>query len=257
MNTKQLTDYTMKNKLFILMLAASISALLISCSYNDDKAESPKKISVVGSAEMEIVPDEIYMTFTIKEYLDAARKKVKLESIKTDFLKLCKESGVADSNISISSYTGNERWDYYWYKRRKTEPDFMSSISYAIKVSSPEKLDKIVNGLNENAIDNFYISKTSHSEIEKLRKEVKTKALIASKNKADYLAKSIGEEIGEALLVQEVEDTYNNYYYSNESNYSNAVSQTRMSYDSYNSSTPNFQKIKLRYEMKVEFELEE
>lgn len=239
------------------MLATCISAIFISCSYSGDKAESPKKISVVGSAEMEIVPNEIYMTFTLKEYLDASRKKVKIESIKTDFLKLCKESGVADSNISISSYTGNERWDYYWYKRRKTEPDFMSSISYDIKVSSPEKLDKIVNGLNDNAIDNFYISKTSHSDIEKLRKEVKTRALIASKDKASYLAESIGEEVDEALLVQEVEDSYSyNNYYSNESNYSNKVSQTAMSYESSYSSTPNFQKIKLRYEMKAEFELQ-
>lgn len=131
----------------------------------------------------------------------------------------------------------------------------MSSISYVVKVSSPDKLDKIVADLNENAIDNFYISKTSHSDIEQLRKEVKTKALIASKAKADYLAKSIGEELGEALHIQEIENSYSNYY-SNERIYSNVVSQTAMSMESDNTSSPNFQKIKLRYEMKVEFKLE-
>ncbi|MBU0487827.1 MAG: SIMPL domain-containing protein [Bacteroidetes bacterium] len=245
----------MKNRILILSLVAGISAVLFSCHGGSNQIEPPKKIGVVGSAELEFVPNEIFMTFTLKEYLDAGRKKVKLESIKDDFLALCREVGVADSNISISSYTGNERWDYYWYTRRRKEPDFMSSISYAIKVSTPEKLDKIVSGLNENSIDNFYISKTSHSDIEQLRKDVKTRALIASKNKADYLAKSIGEELGEALLIQEVENNYNNYYFSNESNVSNFVSQSAMSYESANSSTPNFQKMKLRYEMKVEFRL--
>lgn len=247
----------MKNKLFVLILAVSFSTVLISCQEDDNKTESQKKIEVTGSAEMEIVPNEIYMTFTLKEYLDVAKKKVKLESIKTDFLTLCKTVGVADSNISISSYTGNERWDYYWYKRRKTEPDFMGSISYAVKVSSSDILDKIVAGLNENAIDNFNISKTSHSDIEQLRKEVKTKALIASKAKADYLAKSIGEKLGEALLIQEIDDSYMGYYsnYSNERSNSNVVSQTAMSLEGDNSSAPNFQKIKLRYEMKVEFKL--
>lgn len=244
----------MKNKFYILILAASSSMALISCSCRSDKTETPKKIEVTGSAEMEIVPNEIYMTFTLKEYLDVAKNKVKLESIKTNFLKLCKAAGIADSNISISSYAGNERWDYYWHKRRKTEPDFMGSITYAVMVSSADKLDKIVAGLNESAIDNFNISKTSHSDVEKLRKEVKTQALIASKNKADYLAKSIGEELGEALLIQEIGDSYNNYY-SNENNYSNNVSQTAMSMGSNNSSTPDFQKMKLRYEMKVEFKL--
>jgi len=241
----------MKTKILVGLLIAFFSAVVISYAGEDNKTGTQKKIEVTGSAEMEFVPNEIYMTFTLKEYLDASKKKVKLEGIKTNFISLCKATGVADSNISISSYTGNERWDYSWYKRRKKEPDFMSSISYTVKVSSPEKLDKIVAGLNENAIDNFHITKVSHSDIEQLRKEVKINALIASKNKADYLAKSIGEELGEALLIQEID---NSFFPSQLSN-SNMVSQTTMTMESDNSSGPNFQKIKLRYEMKVQFKL--
>jgi hypothetical protein len=241
----------MKTKQILFILAASLSTLLFSCSASD-KPETPKKIEVTGSAEMEFVPDEIFMTFTLKEYLDASRKKVKLETIKTDFLVLCKTAGIPDSNISISSYSGNERWDYWWYYKRRKDPDFMSSISYTIKVSSPEYLDKIVNDLNENAVENFNIAKTSHSNIEQLRKEVKTKALKAAKYKAEYLAESIGEEIGEALLIQEIENSNRNYYGSN---YSNEISQTSMILEGEETSTPNFQKIKLRYEMKVDFRL--
>ncbi len=247
----------MKIKFVLTLFVSSLGIILMSCgSNNTSSAEAPKKIEVTGSAEMEFVPNEIYMTFTLKEYLDGARKKVKLDNIKTEFLAQCKAAGVPDSNISISSYSGNERWDYYWYKRRKTEPDFMSGISYAVKVSSAEKLDKIVATINDNAIENFYISKTSHCDIELLRKEVKTKALQASKTKADYLAKSVGEEIGETLLIQEIEDSYRSAF-SNESNgYSNAISQTAMSMDAApNAASPNFEKIKIRYEMKVVFKL--
>jgi uncharacterized protein len=245
----------MKKLLVTLTITSCFLILLGSCNGSAGKSDSPKKIEVTGSAEMEIVPNEIFMTFTLKEYLDAARKKVKLESIKTDFLKLCKEAGIADSSISISSYAGNERWDYWWYKRHKVEPDFMSSISYTIKVSSPDKLDQIVSGLNEKAIDNFAISKVSHSDIEKLRKEVKIQALIASKKKAEYLANSIGEKIGEALLIQEIEDSYGNYYGAQNNYFNSAVSQTSMNSESNNSSAPDFQKMKLRYEMKVEYRL--
>jgi uncharacterized protein len=244
----------MKNENFVLLLVAFYASAFISCGGGNNKTESPKKIEVTGSAEMEIVPNEIYMTFTLKEYMDASRQKVKLENIKTGFLKLCKEAGLADSSISIASYTGNERWDYFWYRRHKTEPDFMSSISYEIKVGSPERLDKIVSGLNDNSIENFYISKTSHSDIEKLRAIVKTRAMVATKAKAEYLAKSIGEEVGEALFIQEIDDKLNSDY-SNERSLSNTISQTSTSYESNNSPTPNFQKIKLRYEMKAEFRL--
>lgn len=244
----------MKTRLLTGLLAACIAVVLISCNGGNSTMESPKKIEVTGSAEMEFVPDEIYVTFTMKEYLDASKKKVKIENIKTDFLALCKTAGVPDSSISISSYTGDERWDYYWYRRRRSEPDFMSSVSFTVKVNSPDKIDKIVANLNEKAIDNFYISKTSHSNIEQLRKEVKIKALIAGKAKADYLVKSIGEELGEALLIQEIENSYSSYY-ANESNVSNKTSQSSEIIVDGIASGPNFQRIKLRYEMKVEFRL--
>jgi uncharacterized protein len=246
----------MKNKLFVLLLSLCIATALTSCGSREDKKEPPK-ITVTGSAEMEFVPNEIYMNFSLKEYMSAPRKKIKLDTIKAEFLKLCKASGIADSNISISSYTGNENWNYYWYMKRRSDPDFMGSISYTVKVSTPDKLYKIVEGLNEKATDNFYISKTSHSKIEEFRKDVKTKALIAAKTKAEYLAKSIDEEIGEALLIQEVDDSYSGSYYSNEeSNYSNKISQTALrSLDDNESLSPTFQKKKLRYEMKVEYRL--
>jgi len=249
----------MKNKILTLSIAGFLLIILLSSGTTDDKTEANKKIEVTGSAEMEIVPDEIYTTFTLKEYLSTSKKKVRLDSVKSEFLRICKKAGIADSNISISSYTGTENWDYYyWYKKRHSEPDFMASISYTVKVSSTEKLDKIVAGLNEDAVSNFYISKTSHSKIEQFRKEVKTKALVAGKAKAEYLVKSIGEELDGALSIQEVDDSYNNYYYGYNSNLnvSNSISQTSLnSGESNSSSTTSFQKIKLRYEMKVVFKL--
>jgi uncharacterized protein len=248
----------MKIKFILPLFVTSLSIAFTSCSGNSNSMnEAPKKIEVTGSAEMEFVPNEIYMTFTMKEYFDGTKKKVKLETIKASFLKQCKAAGVPDSNISIASYSGSERWDYYWYKRRKTEPDFLSGISYAVKVSSAEKLDQLVATVDDLALENFYISKTSHCDIELLRKEVKTKALQASKTKADYLAKSVGEEIGETLLIQEIEDSYRSAFSNEGMGYnSNVVSQTAMSMDAApNSASPNFEKIKIRYEMKVAYKL--
>jgi uncharacterized protein YggE len=245
---RKTNHFKMKNTLLL-----AVVILLISCDKNGSKTDTTPKIEVTGSAEMEIVPDEIYVSFTLIEYLDANKTKVKLDGIKSDFLSQCKAAGVDDSEITISGYSGTERWDYYWSKKHKTDPDFKRSINYVIRVSSPEKLDKIVNGLNEQAIEDFEILKRSHSRIEELRKEVKTNALIASKNKADYLAESIGQELGNALLIEEIEDNYRSSY--SNSSYSNTVSQAATSYGGSNSSSPDFEKIKLRYEMRVAFEL--
>lgn len=244
----------MKTITLIGLPAILFSTVFISCK-RDNVAEPPKKIVVTGSSEMEIVPDEIYTMFTLKEYIDVTKKKVKLENIRTDFLHICKSVGVPDSNISIATYTGNERWDYFWYRKRKSDPDFQNSISYLIKTDTPSKLDEIVANLNEKAIENFNIDRTSHSNIEQLRQEVKTKALTAGKAKAEYLARSIGEELGEALLIQEIENNNNLSYYSNSLTLGNNFSNEALKMEGNSPATPNFQKIKIRYEMKVEFKL--
>ena len=131
-----------------------------------------------------------------------------------------------------------------------------------LKLAQIDKLDKLVAELNEDALTNFHIEKTSHSDIKKFRKEVKTIAVLASKEKAVYLAKSVGEEIGETLLIEEVEFEnpeylgYRGYggYYSNNVTLSNA---SITSYDTQSSGgdSPGFKKIKLRYEIKAAYRL--
>jgi len=248
----------MKLNVFKLLLAGCLTTVLISCGGEESNQKKvTRKIEVTGSADMEFTPNEIYMNFSLREYMKGS-KKINLETIKSEFLATCKENGIATDDVSIASIAGNQRWDYYWYYRRRNEPDFMASISYTVKVSSPDKLDKLISEVNEDAMSNFMITKTSHSVIEEFRKEVKTKAMIASKDKANYLAASVGEKVGETLSIEEIEITnnYGGYYnrYSNMVGNSN-VSQYSESYQS-NDDSPGFQKMKLRYEIKAKFRLQ-
>lgn len=245
----------MKTPLLITTIAFSSALLFHSCQCDHATSDHPpKKITVIGSAETEVVPDEIYMSFTLREYLNDGKQKVDLENIKTTFLKTCNASGVADSNIVISSYTGYERWDYYYYRKRRMEPDFMASITYTVKASSADVLDKIVATLDDKALENFFISKTSYSKIEELRKDVKIKALKASQDKAKYLAESIGEEIGEALLIQEIDNSYvSDFAESNASGFLKAAEPDQS--EAFDTGK-KFARLKVRYEMNCEFALE-
>ena len=242
----------MKTKILTIACLAFLATAIVSCGAEPKKVT--KKIEVTGSAEMEITPNEIYMTFSLKEYLKGG-KKVKLAEIKTKFLEACKKMGISKDDVSISSYAGNERWDYYWYVRRKREPDFMASISYAVKVNSAEKLDQLIDAVDEEALSHFNITKTSHSDIEKFRKEVKTDAMKASRDKAIYLAESVDEEVGETISIKEIENAADPYYYGNR--YSNEYSNVSYQLDlGQNETQPSFKKIKIRYEIKAKYRLE-
>lgn len=80
----------------------------------------------------------------------------------------------------------------------------------------------------------------------------------ASKFKAKYLAKSVGEKVGETLSIEEIENSNSNsryYRYANESNYANNVSQSSYNVQSGGGDSPTFKKIKLRYEIKAKYRL--
>jgi len=238
-------------------LVFALLSLLISACGENNFPEVPKKIMVTGSSEMEITPDEIYMNFTIQEYKDNAGKKVTIQEVKSQFLDLCKNSGLALNDIRVAGYSGSENWDYYyWYYRRDTE--ISSSLSYTIKVKTLSKIDKIVAGLDRNAVQNFYLVRTSHSQLEKLRRKVKENAVKASKTKAIYLANAVGEEVGDALLIEEITEgdiESDNYKLSEEKPLtSNSYGATE--YNSGYAGSPSIDKIKIRFEVKAEYELE-
>lgn len=246
-------------KRFILQVFSltCISLILVACG-GSNVPPLPNKIMVTGSSEMEITPDEIYVRFTLTEFKNKAGKKVVIQQLKTDFLDVCKQAGIAASEIQTSDYSGSENWNYsYWYYKKDTE--ITNSLTYTIKVKTLSKIDKIVNQLDRNAVENFYIVRTSHSKLEKFRRKVKENAVKASKTKAIYLAKAVGEEVGRALLIEEITDgdRGSDYpmYKSNESVYSNSIMASTTG--SYNSSeSPSIEKIKLRFEVKAEYELE-
>src|SRR5215213_4572445 len=94
----------MKQLLF-LMLALG---LLQQANSQNTANPFPRTINVNGSAEMEIVPDEIYVHVHLKEYEKKSIGKVSIDKIKTDFLAQVRQLGIPDSAVSIASYEGND-----------------------------------------------------------------------------------------------------------------------------------------------------
>jgi uncharacterized protein YggE len=227
--------------LFILLLmAVTTNAQTIVV---EDKT---KKIEVTGSAEMEVVPDEVYVSITLQEYYDKQKIKVDIDRIQKDFLDRCMKAGISKDRIQILSMSGFDQNSWYWRKRKKEQPDLLASTTYTIKFNSPAEIDKLVNTVDDNSTTQMHISKTSHSRIEEFRKDVKIKALQAAKAKAQYLCESIGEKLGNTLYVQEIESGYQPMYKGMASNMAMDVAQSA-------NEGIDFQKILIRYEMRAQF----
>jgi len=216
----------------------------------------PKTITVTGSAEMEIVPDEIYVQIVLKEYQKRGQDKKNLDVIKNDFLGYCRAAGIPDSAISIASYSGYN--NYYSLRRRKDKDiDLLSGITYQVKFSSSKQMDDLVDKLDDDAIQRFDIVLSTHSKMTEYRKQLKIQAVMAAKNKATYLTLAINENLGPAITVKEPDESTTRYVSGSNGIYSQVNVSNAVSKDYYSGKFDiDFKTIKLRYEVNVIFALQ-
>src|SRR5258706_8385 len=139
----------------IILLAVLCPAFFMARSQQPLANPFPKTISVSGSAEMEIIPDEIYVNVVLREYQKRGEDKKELETLKNDFLTACKAAGLADSAISIVFYTGYN--NYFWLRKKKRTPDLLASITYQVKFSASKQMDDLVDKLDDEATQSFDI----------------------------------------------------------------------------------------------------
>ena len=237
------------NKLLIVTLMF-FSAF--STAAQNTAKEYPKTILVTGSAEMEVAPDEIYVQVHLKEYEKKGSGKMSIDKIRQQFLQNAKSLGIADSAISIAAYDGFN--GNPWLRKKNKKDELYASIAYQLKLQSSKQLDDLVNKLDDEATQNFFIQRTAHSQIEALKKQLKIAAVKAAKEKAQYLTAAINEKLGEAVTINEPTEFYIPYYNTRTSNTMLKAGAEAMD-ASADTETVDFRKIKLKYEVTVVFSL--
>ncbi|WP_284650826.1 SIMPL domain-containing protein [Flavobacterium terrisoli] len=234
---------------FLLILA------LVFWNSNAQTIDSRKYIEVTASAEMSVQPDEIELEIVLMEY-DLSGKKVKLDDIQDKFYKALKDNHIDTKTLALESTDNSWYWWYWWNYRH----EHYRTKTIKLKLNNQTNFLKLVEDLNEKWTQSIRISKTTHQEIQRLRKEVKIEAMKAAKAKATYLLESVDEKIGHLLAVEEMPEAttnYNNFWYGRQnllSNVSNSVVSNSSS--DPDSGIDNVGAIKLRYEIKAKYEIQ-
>lgn len=234
----------------ILVCLAAVSAIFTASAQQPAKTE--RTINVTGIAEMEVVPDEIYVQVTLQEYDKKGAGKIGLDQIKSQFLEACKSIGLTEKEISVQSYSGADGNFWIYKKKKKQNPDLKASIVYSIKLSSVKTMDALVNKLDDEATQDFSIAKVSHSQLTAFKKQLNEEAIKAAKNKAIYLAAAIDEQIGNAITISEPIEINNSYVPQTRM----FTANTAMSYAAESAPMDvDFKKIKLQFQVSVTFAL--
>jgi uncharacterized protein len=156
-------------------------------------------IEVTGVAQMEIEPNEITLLIRLREF-EENREKTQLEKLDQDFLAALKNAGIDRKRLELAD-AGSKL-----SKLGRRDKDAFREKSYQLKLTSATELEKLLEKLEPVKVDQVAIIRLHHTELEKLKLDLKVKALQAAKSKAETLLTSIGGVIGKTLMVREWQD---------------------------------------------------
>ncbi len=202
-------------------------------------------IEVTGNAQTEIEPNEIDVQIRLREF-EENKKKTALESIDKDFFNALKEAGIDRKRVELAD--AGSKLD----KLGKKDKDAFREKTYQIKLTSGAELEKFLEKLEPVKTDLVDIVRISHSDLPKLKLDLKIKALQAAKAKAETLLKSIGSEAGKPLMIRDWEIDPVQPVMNMRANYNLNPEGT---FNSEDESSIEFKKIKLQSQITAQFEI--
>lgn len=232
--------------------------LLLSLLFATSIAQTGQKnfidqnyIEVTGTAEMEIVPNQIFLKIIINEK-DIKGKSI--EEIENSMLnELTKLEIDVNKDLAVIDLSSN--FKYYFIKEKK----IYLAKEYELKVQDAKTAGKVIQELELISISNISISKVDHSKLSEFKKEVKLKAIKAAKDKAESLVSEIEQTIGRAIFIEEKDNISVINSLSGRASgvqVSNIVVRgSRSSESQLFQAEIEFEKIKLQYSILVRFEL--
>jgi uncharacterized protein YggE len=191
-------------------------------------------IEIVGTSEISIVPNQIFIGISLSENTDKSSKSI--EQQEQNLIAELKKSGINTDKLVVSdasAYYGKSGW---------ISKDVVKSKNYELEVSSATEAGKTFEALSKLDIKNANITRTDHTQMEEYKKQGRIEAIQAAKTKANYLLQAIGEELGMPLVINEQENGYRPQLMRA----SNVMMDYKGAYENGNEMVDDFKKIVIR-----------
>ncbi|MCB8964072.1 MAG: SIMPL domain-containing protein [Bacteroidales bacterium] len=228
----------------LLLILATLIPLIALGQPGEKNFIDQNYIEVTGKSEMEITPDRIYLRVILNE--KDTKNKVSVPELETQMVDKLKEIGIdVDKNLFIKDITSN--FKFYLLAKK----DIFLSKEYQVVVTDGKTASRVFVELEKIGISNVSIEKLDHSKMEEFRKETKVNAIKSAKQKAEFLAIAVDQNIGKALYIQELD----NFGQFPRTTNSIMIRGKSSMYGSKAELDVDFEKIKIEYSILCRFEL--
>ena len=233
----------MKHIIFILFTTLAITSF---AQMGEQNFIDQNYIEVTGQAEMEVVPNEIYLQILVNE--KDFKGKQEVQQIEKSMIQKLTDIGIdVSKQLAIKDMASN--FQKYWLRGAEAN----SIKEYQLKLADAKTAGQAIQELESLGLSNISIEKVDHSEIEKFKTEVKINAIKAAKEKAVALTNAIGQDVGKAIYIQELN---NQIYRAQMTAEANIKIRGLAGLEMDQQPDIEFEKIKLEYSILARFVIE-
>ena len=182
-------------KIFIRQLSVVLAlvALVLCCNVAQAQTtEIVPTVSVNGASQIRVAPDEIYLSIRLDE--SDTKGRLPIEEQRRKMFSALKKAGVdAEKQLFVQDMSSD------YFRRGRS----LVATQYELKLASADAVRKVFDALDEAGITNVDVTRTSHSNMEGLRSEARTKAMQDAQQRARELAEAIGQSIGACYEISD------------------------------------------------------
>ena len=233
-------------KKILLILLIVITSKIDVYSQQKNFIDQPF-LETVATVDTLVQPDRIFLDILISE--DDTRNRESVEELENRMALKLQSLGIdIKEQLILSDLASN--FKKYFLKQK----DVLKSKSYELKLYDALKAGQVLVGLEEIGISNVELNRTEYSKIEKLKLELKSKAIIKAKKQADALVQPMNQTISGILFVSD-----KNYQNFNDFGELQEVVITGYGGKRKESQEPidiDFKKIKVISEVEVKFKIQ-
>ena len=199
------TITTMSALLAFMMSACPVLAEQI---HSDEQA----KITVTGEAVIKVKPDTIVVNLEIEtEDGDINVAKTKNAETFGKVLAVLKQCGVTEKDIQRDHLSIRPKLQEEEEKKKKPRVSYIAYNRFMVTTSATVNIEDIITKVLQVGVSSVSEVNFETSEYKKYREQARELALIAAKEKAEKMAKALGQSIGAPINITEGRMYYDNF----------------------------------------------
>lgn len=222
MNSKE--EISVLKKIFRDQILQTSCWMLLTCmvifagheAFAAEENSQPAEITVSASGTFRLVPDMASVSFSLTTQEKTAEQAQKKNSDEVQkVLKVLKDQGIDEKNISTSNYRMDAQYEYSDNGNAKIV-GYNVCTSMMVNNQKIENMGKIMSdcvAAGVNSIDNVVFM---CSEYDAMYQQALQQAVEASKTKAEKLVMAAGKNLGDIVAIVEGDQTSSSQYLQTE-----------------------------------------